>query len=153
VWAELVALGSAVREESVYADVLALAHETMRRTRRNIELLIPRLQAIGYRFEHIGRDPADSPLFSPPPSGEWHNTTFVNYLRICFRQGGLPGLQIVCKDPSAYATMEKDVKSLTEGLLPVLHSAFQICLKRSRRIPMAKPPNGHAELWCVTGWY
>lgn len=50
VWAELVALGSAVREEPLYADALAVAHETMRRVRHNIETLIPRLEALGYVF-------------------------------------------------------------------------------------------------------
>jgi hypothetical protein len=50
VWAELVALGAAVREEPVYADALAVAHETMRRAHCNIEMLIPRLVAVGYQF-------------------------------------------------------------------------------------------------------
>jgi hypothetical protein len=50
VWAELVALGAAVREEPVYADALAVAHEMMRRARHNIEQLIPRLVAVGYQF-------------------------------------------------------------------------------------------------------
>jgi hypothetical protein len=50
VWDELVALGAAVREEPVYTEALAVARETMRRARRNIEMLIPRLAAIGYQF-------------------------------------------------------------------------------------------------------
>jgi hypothetical protein len=50
VWAELLALGEQVRTEPLYADALAVAHETMRRARANIETLIPRLRAIGYQF-------------------------------------------------------------------------------------------------------
>lgn len=50
VWAELQALGAAVREEPLYSDALAVARETMRRARANIELLIPRLRAAGYDF-------------------------------------------------------------------------------------------------------
>ncbi|HEY7782164.1 MAG TPA: hypothetical protein VIC85_18385 [Ktedonobacterales bacterium] len=50
VWTELIALGQAVREEPVYSDALAVAHETMRRARENIERLIPRLVAVGYQF-------------------------------------------------------------------------------------------------------
>jgi len=50
VWAELVALGPAVRDESIYTDARAVAHETMRRVRYNIETFIPRLVAIGYQF-------------------------------------------------------------------------------------------------------
>src|SRR5262245_2042430 len=50
VWAELVALDGVVREEPIYSDALAVARETMRRVRWNIETLIPRLIAIGYQF-------------------------------------------------------------------------------------------------------
>lgn len=50
VWDELLALGERVREEPLYSDALAVAQETMRRVRYNIELLIPRLKDIGYQF-------------------------------------------------------------------------------------------------------
>jgi hypothetical protein len=50
VWDELVALGASVREEPLYGDALAVAHETMRRVRFNIEALVPRLEALGYEF-------------------------------------------------------------------------------------------------------
>jgi hypothetical protein len=50
VWDVLLALGARVREEQVYPDALAVAHETMRRVRVNLELLIPRLHTIGYEF-------------------------------------------------------------------------------------------------------
>jgi hypothetical protein len=50
VWDDLIALGAAVRKDPVYADALAVAQETMRRVRDNIELLIPRLAARGYAF-------------------------------------------------------------------------------------------------------
>jgi hypothetical protein len=47
VWEELVALGEQVRAEPLYSDALAVARETMRRVRHNIEQLIPRLATIG----------------------------------------------------------------------------------------------------------
>lgn len=50
VWNELMALGEAVYRKPVQADANAVAEETMRRARRNIEVLIPRLSAMGYRF-------------------------------------------------------------------------------------------------------
>ncbi|MGZ3680588.1 MAG: hypothetical protein ACXWQR_18935 [Ktedonobacterales bacterium] len=50
VWAELVALGAAVRQEPLHADALAVARETMRRARQNVLLLIRRLREVGYRF-------------------------------------------------------------------------------------------------------
>jgi hypothetical protein len=42
---------------------------------------------------------------------EWHDTTFVNYLRICFRWGGMPGLERAAHPPM------DDVAYLTEGML------------------------------------
>jgi hypothetical protein len=50
VWDELLALGSAVYEEPLHTDALAVARATMRRARSNIEMLIPRLVAVGYQF-------------------------------------------------------------------------------------------------------
>jgi len=44
------ALGAGVRHELYYADAVAVAAETMRRARRNVELLIQRLDAMDYRF-------------------------------------------------------------------------------------------------------
>jgi hypothetical protein len=50
VWADLTALGTAIQDGLLYSDALAVAHETMRRVRRNIEILIPRLRQLGYEF-------------------------------------------------------------------------------------------------------
>ena len=60
VWQELTALGDQVYEERLYADAYAVATETMRRARQNIELLIARLRKLGYAFEF----PDD--VFTPP---------------------------------------------------------------------------------------
>ncbi len=50
VWDELYTLGPAVRQGDLYPDAEAVAMETMRRVRHNIELLIPRLEELGYQF-------------------------------------------------------------------------------------------------------
>ena len=50
VWDELMALGEGVRAEPYLADAEAVAAETMRRARHNVELLIRRLADMGYRF-------------------------------------------------------------------------------------------------------
>jgi hypothetical protein len=50
VWDELDALGVGVRERLVYSEALAVAHETMQRVRHNIEVVISRLEALGYQF-------------------------------------------------------------------------------------------------------
>jgi hypothetical protein len=57
VWDELESLGATVRDEPVYSDALAVARETMRRARHNIELLIPRLQQVGYDFGYAWLEP------------------------------------------------------------------------------------------------
>ncbi|BDI29847.1 hypothetical protein CCAX7_18980 [Capsulimonas corticalis] len=228
VWSELTALGAAVRTEPLFSDAMAVARETMARARQNIELIIPRLETIGYHLESqtdgdeyflsgysnpitpapatiaahldaveeiIGKFPLSlrawyetvgnvnligahpnwdidylDPLFvvslehgcglsmfdewrdgvvdknppflyliSPdcygkahqsgnpysvslpclaadaPLDGELHETTFVNYLRICFQWGGFPGL-----DPRIDGVgSNQHIAYLTEGLLPL----------------------------------
>ncbi|KAB8140522.1 hypothetical protein F8S13_23915 [Chloroflexia bacterium SDU3-3] len=50
VWAELVALGAAVREPPLYQDAQAVACEIMLRARYNIALLVERLQQLDFVF-------------------------------------------------------------------------------------------------------
>jgi hypothetical protein len=65
VWNDLLALGPAVREEPNYSQARAVAEETMRRVRRNCELIVDRLRALGYQF---GVYPDGSPLpYTPGP--------------------------------------------------------------------------------------
>lgn len=62
VWADLQRLGAEIRQEPLWSDAVAVARETMRRARFNLERVIPRLQAEGYEFgygwvtEHQGYD-------------------------------------------------------------------------------------------------
>lgn len=53
VWAELVALGEAVRDEPVYSDALAVARET----------LIPRLRDVGYEFGYGWIQPPSNAVY------------------------------------------------------------------------------------------
>jgi hypothetical protein len=64
VWKDLVALGEGVRTEPYYADAVAVAAETMRRARHNVELLIQRLAEAGYRFV----PPEDDAALDPGPA-------------------------------------------------------------------------------------
>lgn len=50
VWDELIAMGEDARARKIREDAQAVAHETMRRVRKNIEILTPRLRELGYRF-------------------------------------------------------------------------------------------------------
>jgi hypothetical protein len=226
VWAELLALGPAIHKEPLYSDARAVAYETMTRAKHNVEILVARLRAMGYRFgvypdgsrysgsrspitppdpdvsaqideleanigpiplslrawwevvgavDFIGRHPdwpeGSDPLVVESPEGaeylfdewitlreeagpeeagpfyawlapddfhkdnvsggdpysiilpnpaidarfedEWHNTTFVNYLRICFRWGGFPGFERVRSE------LPESLKALSHGLLPL----------------------------------
>jgi hypothetical protein len=223
VWDELVTYGAVVREEPLLSEALAVARETMRRVRANIEVLLQRLDAAGYVFadapvprwegpcadalaqihalealvgpiplsiracyemigtvNFMGHHPAlepraddrwdalpdplvifplhsviadcrermedpewdhDVPLDLPlapdilhkanisgggpygvyvpdaaadaPLQKEWHATSFVNYLRLCVRWGGFPGLERYAHPP-----MEL-LQHLTDGLLPL----------------------------------
>ena len=62
VWAELLALGAKVREEPLAADARAVAEETMRRVRLNVETIVERLRGIGYEFAY-----PDQVLVGPEP--------------------------------------------------------------------------------------
>ncbi|MFO0954642.1 MAG: hypothetical protein U0835_26460 [Isosphaeraceae bacterium] len=50
VWSELSCLGERVRNDEFIVDALAVARETMRRVRSNVERLVQRLDQIGYEF-------------------------------------------------------------------------------------------------------
>lgn len=56
VWADLMALGAAVRDGPALADAAAVARETMRRCRHNVESITRRLTELGYEFDES--DPA-----------------------------------------------------------------------------------------------
>jgi len=74
VWTELEALGDQVRKEPIFSDAWAVAQETMRRVRHNLDLLTPRLQELGYVFGYAWVQPweldwaqSNPPLRTPPP--------------------------------------------------------------------------------------
>lgn len=50
VWAELQALGPTVRDEPHFSQASAVAAETMGRVRRDCEMIVSRLRALGYIF-------------------------------------------------------------------------------------------------------
>jgi hypothetical protein len=79
VWDELHALRSAVRSLDHFDAVTTIARETMRRVRHNCEILIPRLESLGWHFgydwahpgayaqERIAAAPAVLGEPTPPP--------------------------------------------------------------------------------------
>ena len=60
VWNELRQLGPKVREHDFYEPALAVARETVRRSRQNFVTIIQRLDAMGYRFEDAEKSAEDA---------------------------------------------------------------------------------------------
>jgi len=54
VWSDLDSLGGAVRQAQYLPDAQAVAEETMKRVRHNVELLVERLDTLGYEFSSPG---------------------------------------------------------------------------------------------------
>jgi len=67
VWRDLTALGAAARLELYYGEAVEVASETMRRARRNVELIVPRLEKLGYEFAGY------SPVFEPAGESAAHD--------------------------------------------------------------------------------
>jgi hypothetical protein len=65
VWAELTALGPAIRQEPLFADAQAVARETMTRARANVETLVQRLTTLGYHFISDALGTAPTPYIPP----------------------------------------------------------------------------------------
>jgi len=79
VWDELLAQGEAIRRDPLFTDALAVAHETMRRVRQNIEILVPRLRTLGYQFGAFwGQDPL--PLWRQHASSSEESDTFLPFV-------------------------------------------------------------------------
>lgn len=68
VWDELTKLGAAVAQEPLATDAQAVALETMRRARVNVEVIVSRLTALGYQF--INTWGSGSPTPHTPPTEE-----------------------------------------------------------------------------------
>lgn len=51
VWIELTSLGAKIRQEAIFEDARAVALETMRRVRVNIDTIVTRLTKHGYQFD------------------------------------------------------------------------------------------------------
>lgn len=75
VWAELLAAGEAAGPGGrLEREARSVARETMRRARVNVERLVPRLTAIGYRFGTLGGD-------DDGDSGAWYGRMYPVYRR------------------------------------------------------------------------
>lgn len=113
----------AIADEAIYLDPLVI--QPMEHTLQLAEPTdegsdrhrVPLAPDYNHKYFVSGGGPCEittpCPAIDAPFEGEWHDTTFVNYLRICFRWGGFPGIECVPNPPTA------DVAYLTKDLLPI----------------------------------
>jgi len=66
VWNNLIELGTTVRQPAYLNDARAVGAETMKRARHNVELIITKLEKLGYRFTQEG-DPPERINFAIAP--------------------------------------------------------------------------------------
>lgn len=90
VWDELYELGEEVRDPAYFDDAVAVARETMTRVRKNCEILIPRLQELGWRFGYdwAGKSAKGEIAAQPPLLGEPAPTAILD--KIEADNGSLP---------------------------------------------------------------
>lgn len=129
VWAELRALGADVRREPVRVDARAVAAETMRRVRRNLERIVAKLEAAGAEFGVYPDGTLPSYTLGPltPPTAATRTDAAV----LDERTGPLPlsleafwnevgSVDLVARYPSAPALLDPLVVDPPEGPLAEL---------------------------------
>jgi hypothetical protein len=84
VWAELTAFGSAICDEPLAAEAQAVTYETMSRARANVELLVQRLNTLGYQFVSDALGAPPTPHIPPTAAA------LANLRELQERYGALP---------------------------------------------------------------
>jgi hypothetical protein len=95
VWFDLERLGGAVRQAQYLADARAVGEETMKRARHNVELLVERLDKLGYQFSSPGYSFADQ--IQTLRASMDHMDRFVAAIQKNSRPSDRPGSQDVAK--------------------------------------------------------
>ncbi|GAB7045753.1 hypothetical protein [Catenuloplanes indicus] len=82
VWHELRQLGRSVRDDpALAAEAQEVCDEMARRARHNVELLVARLTAAGYRFHHNDDEQTPATPYAPPTPDA---TAYANWLESTF---------------------------------------------------------------------
>jgi hypothetical protein len=118
VWDELISLGDQIYDGPFSDDALGVAYETMRRVRQNIEMLIPRLCAIGYQFGYgwvqpfLGKQLSRQTL-SREISFDFHERRM--YMEMLERATECPPLFLPANENEEYALyMEQMIQALND---------------------------------------
>jgi hypothetical protein len=113
VWEDLVSLGPAARHELYLADAQAVARETMRRARRNVEMLIGKLEQLGYVF--------------PDSYSEAHRELDrLTKLEVTLRQASLPNLGFTGTIMESLKHLNLDPKEMTIRAMEVSRERAEI---------------------------
>ena len=128
VWDDLMALGDGVRHDLYYQDARAVAAETMRRARHNVEELIRRLESMGYRFQDEVSNAED----------QLSRLDFMNQLA--------EQMNARKPEPNAYNThaikMLEGIQAMKAKMAPMLEKAAQEAARKSaakRKRPLEDP--------------
>jgi hypothetical protein len=129
VWDELVALGEGVRHKLYYADAVAVAAETMRRARHNVELLIQRLAQAGYRFV----SPEDDAALAPRPAAQGSGDPLAEAMRLMLQRSGNP--------------LAEAIRQVSQGSEDLLAEAMRQGMERARkRLSDRMTPEGRERM-------
>ena len=125
VWDELVALGEGVRHPLYLVDATAVATETMRRVRHNIEILISRLAEMGYRFV--------------PPSDDYSRDLDSTMSRVGVNVGAqfAPGVDMAAVMEQA---RDRVMKAMAKGPMAEQIAKFETERKAKVATALATPP-------------
>lgn len=104
VWEELVTQGSLIYDEPLLAEARAVAQLMMRRAQHNVEHLVERLQAMGYRFTQPPLRPPDPALLRQLDTIEQQHGRLPLVVRVWFETVGqvsFLGFHPTLSDPSS----------------------------------------------------
>ncbi len=76
--------------------------------------LLPKKDIAGapHRAVVVYRIVLPNPAADAPVRDELHQTTFINYLRTCFRWGGFPGFEYAEERPTELAHLVRGLKAI-----------------------------------------
>jgi hypothetical protein len=88
VWDELIKLGPEIRQGDLYAQAEAVARETMRRVRTNLETLVERLKTLNFNFQYPPLTPLDPDELKELAGFDRQYGPFPLSIRIFFEEVG-----------------------------------------------------------------
>lgn len=111
VWRELTALGAAVRNPLYFPDAAAVAAETMKRARHNVESIITKLESLGYEFTTEEPDLPKQVMFG---GGVMDMNDMMGQARQLMERYNKPGVEPRNAGEQAMSQMAQNMRQLME---------------------------------------